>query len=163
MKQLTDDKHEKEAYDDYIEVLSWGWTLQYYKVLDPVFEEFPKEECVFVIDVLEMFSCMQRAIKDVDLDKTTVEKHRVKFIGFDGNREVTYLSYTTYLMETERKFSWLECGEMDGKRYFNSHCPMISTYKRQVDRWKMSDDMYRLTVKDVERITNPMPDDEYPE
>lgn len=87
----------------------------------------------FVLDVLDMWSFVQRAHGNLSTDERgRVEQEaapfgkHVKFPGFDGNNESELMSIAQFFVEKMNRFS-----EFKGST-FNSHMPTIAMYRRML-------------------------------
>jgi len=83
-----------------------------------------------VLDVLEMWSCIERGYKNLSkTDKLRVAKDAayygqdVSFPGFDGNNESEHRSIALFIIKN------LEGYPIFSGRDLNSHSPLIATYK----------------------------------
>ena len=84
-----------------------------------------------VLDVLEMWESIERGFEKLDKkekDRVQVEAEpfgkNVKFPGFDGNGESTYLGIAHFLVNKMERFTRFSGREM------NSHCPSLDMHKR---------------------------------
>lgn len=99
-----------------------------------------------VLDILDMY----RALKDTWEalpTKPAIDEWRVKFPGFDGNREVKQLGFAYYLRK-EDKFT-----EILGKD-LNSHAPLLDRYRQMLVEWERSANKHNLTESDLIRIAS---------
>lgn len=115
------------------------------------------ESFKFVINVLDMWSFIERAYKELDATQRQELVERVgprgndpRFHGFDGNNETDLMSHCRLLVEDLHRFT-----EFEG-RDFNSHGPMAARYREMyelfepmrrelLDRRKLSlDDLVKL-------------------
>ena len=95
-------------------------------------EDDPKD-VHFVLDVLDVWDCLERAYKKFskkDKDRIVKEVPRVgsdvRFRGFDGNTEAVYGNIAHFLVEKMERFPDFK------RRDFNSHMPMEAAYRRMV-------------------------------
>jgi transcriptional regulator with XRE-family HTH domain len=74
---------------------------------------------------------------------------RLAMLDGDGPR----LGYVRYLLDEEGRFDYIK--ENIGKSFdkFNSHMPMLETYRGMLMEWERSPDKYHLTRDDLMRIT----------
>lgn len=102
------------------------------------FEEQETPEIVKkVLDILEMWSMIERSYKNLSIDqKNWVKKEaspfgeNPSFSGFDGNNESEYIGAAWFLVNDLDRFQ-----EFKG-RDLNSHCPLIETYNRMLSVFK---------------------------
>jgi uncharacterized protein len=109
-------------------------------MLDPL----PPWGCKLVIDVMSMYSSIQRSFEALD-DKTGIEEWRTWFPGFDGNRETTHVGYARYVVEKEHRFADLKPNSED----FDSHTPTVKRYRRMIPVWKAIENRDELTREDM--------------
>ena len=147
MALLTSDKgaedggHEAQYHRQMVEVLSAGYTAEYYKTFQMIRPEMTDRECDLVHDILEMFTRLEWSV-----DKLTDEElaslgeyadHGLKFHGFDFNdsQESRLASYAHFLVKDGR---WTDMADrFDAKHERgNSHSPMLVTYRRMLSVWK---------------------------
>lgn len=105
----------------------------------------------FVVDVLEMWSVLEEAIENLDINEKSVleaaageQAPRARFTGFDGNQEATLRSYANLLVNTLGDFA-----QFTG-RTLNSHKPMRDRYERMLVIFKPI-----LLALDGQRYMNP--------
>lgn len=131
----------RQALDDGYE-LEYGILSQYIAE-----DQLSTEECVEVHDILNMFSCLHAAYRDID-DKSGIDDAALRFSGFDGNAESKQLAYLRYTCEVKgyrRSF-------IDALDDLNSHWPMLEEYRNMLREWNRSDDPSDLTREDIRRI-----------
>jgi uncharacterized protein YfbU (UPF0304 family) len=124
--------------------LHYDWLCEYIWDDDAV---LTSEECREILDILTMFSSLQRGYEAL-ADRNSIEERRIRFRGFDGNSETAQMAYAEYY-----------CGQ-DGGRYqdlnlggdFNSHMPMLDIYRRMLAAWRASECTHDLTADDICRI-----------
>lgn len=140
---------EAKSYSEHRKALQCGYALQYGWILEQIYDEFPAEDCRFVLDVLGMYRAMHNACT-----ATTPKELReeIRFTGFDGNNESEHLGYTLYFIEDLGRFQELK----DPKAFdgFNSHMHMIPQYRRMLDEFRKSSDKHALSEDDVKRIVS---------
>lgn len=119
-----------------------GWELQ----IDGLFRDdgLTREQCVEVIDILDMFSLLKRSYDDAQAP-TKLDEADITFKGFDGNYETEQWAYTLFLVEDEGKFTWLRRPNFD----FNSHMPTLWRYRPMLAAWKAMGRPYRLTPEQI--------------
>jgi len=138
---------EKQHFSNTREAIESGYEIEYDWQTQYIHREVVNvEECNQVIDILSMFDVLKHAYESIE-DKSGIDEYKVKFLGFDGNNETKQMAYARYLRKNG-KFTNLE--SLDD---FNSHCPMLATYRRMLNEWSRSDKKYQLTKDDIKRIT----------
>lgn len=122
-------------YENLIKALQCGFSLHYDEVFLGLYdEELSREECLEVLDILEMYrgiiysyNILRSAGKCSKLSDPIV-----KFPGFDGNNETKQLAYTQYFIMDLKRYS--EINEIS-EGYYNSHCPMLNKYRNMLQKW----------------------------
>ncbi len=96
------------------------------------YEDNP-QDVNFVVDVLDMWDFIESSYNELSKkDKERLEKEadpfgiHVKFMGFDGNNEASYIGIARFLIEKMGRFSNFK------KRDLNSHMPTLATYRRML-------------------------------
>ena len=160
-KALPDDGPTIEGCDFAIEALESGFSIYYpgaaSAVGAPRFgDEMSHEECVFTLDVLEMF----RQIADYQEKNPEDEEAKnpfLAFMGFDGNCEGRHASLAEFSV---KRVGY--CPELKQKK-FRGHFPMVGQYRRMVERWRASPNRANLTREDVLGILKAAEEMEKPE
>ncbi len=88
-----------------------------------------REDQEFVIDVFQIHQLLQDAEQ---AGMAAADGRGVDFAGFDGNYETRLMGYAGHLVEHERRFGFVRTNG-DG---YNSHWPMVETYRRMVAAWQ---------------------------
>lgn len=134
------------------EILERGYELHYDWITEYIYDGnhvMSSEECKEVIDILDMFSTLNRAYEALD-DKSGIEEWTVKFSGFDGNNETKQLAYGRFFCSSDGgRFQ-----DLDRPKDFNSHSPVLAGYRRMLGEWRRSADKYHLDRDDVIRISS---------
>ncbi|MFB6800440.1 YfbU family protein [Peribacillus butanolivorans] len=141
---------EKLHYEQLRKALERGYQLNYEDAVEWYYDEFSKEDSTFVIDVLDMYSQMLFANDNAE-DEEKLESG-LKFPGFDGNKETSYLGYVRYYLKDLGRFDELKTNSEFGD--FNSHRPMVKRYERMLRVWDSTESKYNLSMEDVKRILN---------
>lgn len=126
------DKDNKKQYEEFIEILSSGYSVFYDSLTEWISDEMNENDSDFVIDVLDLYCAVE-----------VYEKHNgklenlesTKFRGFDGNQEFQEMIFTRFLILKQKKFSELyEYASTTDN--FNSHGLMRPVYEPIIKRWK---------------------------
>lgn len=158
LKQL--DKGNKDYYDERIEILKRGYSL-FYSMINEVFEEeeMSDDECSLVLDILDFYSILERFKNNSDNNINEIkeiEQHKFgTFKGFDANsiEEIKYLQFTSFLIDNQGKFeSIAELKKQTDD--FNSHLPLLESYKRIIVKWKGYTNKYNLSKTEIIEIIN---------
>lgn len=139
-----------DSHQRLIEALRDGYELAYQDAFNHVYEEgLNAEECRFVINTLAMYDAVQRSYAAL-ADKQGIDEWRVKFPGFDGNNETSYMSYVRHIVEMEHRFV-----NVRGDRDLNSHMPMRDEYRRMLQIWERFDKSYEMTKEQLAELLAP--------
>lgn len=141
---------EAEEYLEMKEIIDYGYELHYNWISQHVLEDkytLNEKDCIEVLNILDMFSVVKRTYEEL-VDKAGIDDWTVSFSGFDGNNESLQFGYTYFLVKKQGKFHWVI---QDNQ--FNSHAPVLDSYRRMVEAWRESKNQYELTKDDIIRIT----------
>jgi uncharacterized protein len=138
-----------ERWNEAQEVLESGYEPHYDILAQNVSEAtMSEEDCRDVTDILDMFSMLNRAIEGIT-ERSGIYQHGLKFHGFSSNQERRALAYAEFLCRHDGgRFKDLHIRE------FDSHSPMMDTYRLMLREWKSSENQQKLTKDDIVRITN---------
>jgi hypothetical protein len=129
-----------EIDTDFIAEVIWGghyWAPKW--EMQRLFhgEEDDPNDVRFVVDVLNMWSFLERAYNRLDeAAKARVEEEAkpfgrdVRFEGFDGNNETSLMSIARFLVNKMGRFEEFQ------KRELNSHFPSVDMHKRMLAVFK---------------------------
>jgi uncharacterized protein YfbU (UPF0304 family) len=133
-------RHMKKVYEN-------GYAIHYNDDFDHIYDELSENRSTFVIDVLDMYSAMQRSLRQID-DTDDLSKDSVRFIGFDGNNETSLMAYAMFFVEELGRFSDLDIHD------FNSHMHTVDRYQRMLAEWKSREtsDRYQLSKQGIKDI-----------
>ncbi len=133
------------------DVVERGFELEYEAAVSSyVYEDdfvIQEEECMEVLDIMDMFSVLKRAHGSLP-DNSEIEECQVKFVGFHGNKETQQLAYVRFKVYEQGQFT-----DLDRRDNFNSHVPMLPAYRRMLEEWEILDKKYDLTKGELVRIT----------
>lgn len=136
--------------DQYVrarKVLETGYELEYNSISQHVGgDTLSTEDCREVRDILSMFVALKSSYAALT-NTSGIEEQNIMFRGFDGNSETMQMSYTRFLVEQKQMFADLPRADS-----FNSHVPVLGTYRRMLRAWEQSTSKYRLTNSDIIRI-----------
>lgn len=124
---------EAEYYAKNRTALEEGYTYHYDWMIEHLYDELSEEQCREVIDILDMYSEIAWGLEKLGEDDELRKHHLAKFRGFDGNNETHLMAYVRYFVVDLDRFSILKHDEYP---YFNSHCPMLNTYREMLARWR---------------------------
>jgi uncharacterized protein YfbU (UPF0304 family) len=114
-----------------------------------------EDACKEVLDILDMFSALERSYRQLAEKPAGVSECDVTFFCFDGNHETEQLSYASFLIEKEGK--WQELA--DHGDHLNSHGPFLDSYRRMLRVWQQlpTERKYELSADDIQRIAAARP------
>ncbi len=141
---------EADYYEKNRIALEQGYKAHYKTIFEHLWDEMSEESTKEVLDILEMHRAITWSV--ADLDKNNELKSKYVFRGFDGNEESEQLSYCHYFIVNLERYQEL----VQNPEYpdFNSHCNMLSKYRRMLAVWKEEKEQYelRLTLEQIEKI-----------
>lgn len=140
---------EQEYYANHRKAIEEGYQLHYDWITENLSDGLTKDECKFVLEVLDMYSSLHFSVREFKDSDLTIES--VKFPGFDGNNETMFMAYTKYFIEDLDRFSEIQ---ESTNGYYNSHTKMIPKYKKMLVKWKKYkvDYTYQLTEENVKEL-----------
>lgn len=138
-----------DYYAKHRTALEEGFALHYDWLVENMSEDMSEEECREVLDILEMYRAITFGIGKLPADDPLQKHHLAKFPGFDGNNESRQMSYTRYFVVDLDRYSELQ---QDEYPYFNSHAPMLETYRRMLGHWRDVAQRHELTRQDIATI-----------
>lgn len=140
---------EQEYYANHRKAIEDGYQLHYDWITEHLSEGLTKDECSFVLEVLDMYAALHFSVKQFKNSELTVDT--VKFPGFDGNNETMFMAYTKYFIEDLDRFGEIQ---ESTNGYYNSHMRLIPKYKKMLAKWKefKIDYTYQLTEEQVKEL-----------
>lgn len=126
-----------------------GYALHYDWMTEHLFDELSEDQCREVLSILDMYRAIYDAVTRLEAGDPLAAHHLSKFSGFDGNNESHLMSYVRYYVVDLERYSEFAVGEYPG---FNSHCPMLDTYRRMLARWGEFDRSFRLTKDQLAHV-----------
>lgn len=129
--------------------LEEGYELHYAWIEDELYDGLNESQCRFVLNVLDMYRSINIGLQNLPEDDSLKNHHLAKFQGFDGNNENEYMSYTRYFILDLDRFDELKQTDFD---QFNSHSPMIATYKSMLERLATAKNKHRLSRNDIAHV-----------
>lgn len=124
---------EQEHYAELRQALENGYALHYSWCFDFLNNDMSIDECKKVLDILDLYRSI--TYSSLDLQDSEIKKHHYfKFLGFDGNNEPQYMSYTDFFIKKLGRFD--ELLYENPNRSFNSHTRMLPKYERMLNVWK---------------------------
>lgn len=143
LKKLHPDYEEEYKLNQ--EIIYHGYEYNYEELGDfsSVYDE---ETSRFVFNVFNMIDALQISYSNLSKeDKLKINKEDLYFKGYDGNEEIEY-SYARFVIKDLKRYDGLEIED------FNSHCNMVDTYKRMLDKWYNYGKHFKLSVEQIKDI-----------
>jgi uncharacterized protein len=146
------DEENAEHWAECQEIVRKGYTLEYHKLFDPIWEEQSADDGRYVMDVLEMHQALQISLERL-ADKGDVKPEDIKFRGFSGNDETHLMAFTEKLRDEGR---W--SGVIGGRKDLDSHFPTTLRYQPMLEKWKAIgspsdvERRYHLTKEELREI-----------
>jgi uncharacterized protein len=145
---------EAKSIAEHREALEQGYELHYDEFAQHIYDDsdgLSAEGCKEVLQILSMHQALKRSYDNLS-DKSGIDEYRVRFAGFDGNDPIegTMMAYTRWFCDSRGgRFKELDRGDD-----FNSHAPLLGSYRAMLKEWEKSKDKNRLTKDDIIRITD---------
>jgi uncharacterized protein YfbU (UPF0304 family) len=109
-----------------------GYKFHYKWMVENLSDELSEEECLEVLEILNLYRAVYNTLGELPEDDELRGHFLAKFTGFDGNNETQLMSYVRYFIVELGRFEELSEGEYST---FNSHMPMLQTYRAMLQRW----------------------------
>lgn len=149
MLALLDDDDNVDLWETAADVAESGWPAESLPGFDRLREAenrpLTREDQEFVIDVFQIYQLLQDA---ADRGMAAADGRGVEFPGFDGNHETLLMAYARHVVEHEARFTFVKSGG-DG---YNSHWPMVETYRRMLAVWQRQGKPLRLSRQQFDEI-----------
>jgi len=145
---LLDDGDSADFWERAADVAEQGWPAGdlpgYERLEEAALQPLTEEDQVFVLDVFTIYLLLQDA---ADAGMKPGDGRRVDFPGFDGNHEQRFLAYVDHLLREDR-FTHVRSSSRD----YNSHWPMVETYRNMVAAWHRLGRPNRLSQRQFDEI-----------
>lgn len=119
-----------------------GYELHYDWIYENLSDGLNKSECERVVDILNMFRVLHFSSQKSQNEKFT-KHYYLKFEGFDGNKEYTYMAYCRYFIVDLDRFEELKYNHEFPD--FNSHSQRLPKYSAMLNIWDEMSRPYELT------------------
>jgi hypothetical protein len=126
LSYLDPDVQNKEWYERSIEILEYGYEINYKDLFLGADCSLDSNKSLFVIKVLNMYDRIAEATEDKDATPPKDADYFASFHGFDGNGESEYIGYARFLIHKEGKFQRFRNLDL------NSHLPSVAKYKKML-------------------------------
>ncbi len=103
-----------------------------------------EQDQTFVLDIFTVYQLLQEAVDD---GMEAGDGLGVDFPGFDGNHELRFMAYANHLQREER-FTYVRTGSPG----YNSHWPMVETYRNMIAAWRRFGRPHRLSRLQFDEI-----------
>lgn len=123
---------EADHYAKHRQALAEGYELHYSWIYENIWDGLTKEECKKVLDILDMYSALHYSSEKSQCAEFK-EHYWVKFKGFDGNNESSYMAYCRYFIVDLDRFRELRYGQEFPD--LNSHMPSVYKYTAMLNTW----------------------------
>jgi len=143
------DPSEAQYYERHRHALERGFALHYPWMLEHYYEELGAAACKEVLDTLDMYRALTFSARKLDGDDAK-PRDELRFRGYDGNNETAQKGYTHYFIEELDRYGELTYGREHPD--FNSHRPMVPTYRRMLEVWRSHDRSFELTEEQIAEI-----------
>lgn len=130
------------------EAIESGWEAEYDQYTSYLDGGLSEEGCREVVQVLDMYRALTFGYDELK-DKAGIEQSDVTFIGFDGNNETPQMAYARYVCERKGLFTEHEAARKVG---FNSHYPVLDSYRRMLSKWREFGESHDLTSDQIKAI-----------
>lgn len=126
-----------------------GFALHYDWLFENLYDELSKEECQEVLNVLDMYRAITFSLRNLDDGDALHKHHLAKFSGFDGNNEGQLMAYVRYFIVDLDRYDELKEGKLPS---FNSHTPMLATYRAMLRRWDVIERKFEMSREDISDV-----------
>lgn len=146
------DEENAEHWAECQVILRKGYTLEYHKLFDPIWDELSANDGRYVMDVLDMHHALQISLERLE-DKGDMKPEDIKFRGFSGNDETHLMAFAEKLRDDGR---W--SGVIGGRKDLDSHFPTTMRYRPMLEKWKAIgtkadiERRFRLTKEEIKEI-----------
>ena len=146
LAQLRENEDDAKTYAERAEIVSSGYSHDYYTLTDNISEELPMLDAQLVWDTLNLYSFIYSSYDN--LKNPTISKDKIVFRGFDGNYETRLLIYCRFIVNELGRYE-----EFAGDD-FNSHCERRETYEKMIQKWNDMGKPYKMTEDQICSIIN---------
>jgi uncharacterized protein YfbU (UPF0304 family) len=147
LEQLDSERADQYAFCR--NAINHGYEADYDWIADDVSDQsdgLSSAACGEVLDILEMYSDLQRGFDALD-DKSAIREYEINFPGFDGHNESKRVGYCRHVCGGRGRYHDLR-RPMD----WDSHRPLIDAYRRMLAVWRP----IRESVHQGRRGTDPL-------
>ena len=138
-----------EHYAQGRKALEEGYERHYAELTNNLYDGVSEECCQEIVDILDMFRSLQFYYEKLE-DKSGIDEKLIQFPGFDGNDESVELRYVQYHLEDLGNYK--ELSESSHNVGFNSHEPLLDTYRSMLRTWKESKNKLKLSREEIFKL-----------
>ncbi|EGQ7778932.1 TPA: YfbU family protein [Vibrio parahaemolyticus] len=140
---------EADYYAKHRQAIAEGFELHYDWIYENLYEGLSEEDCRMVLDILDMYRTIH--FSSLKCSDTRVHEHYwLKFPGFDGNNESSFMAYCRYFIVDLDRFNELRYGQEIPD--FNSHAPTINKYSSMLYIWREMGKPHKLSAEQILKI-----------
>jgi len=140
---------EEEYYSVQRKALENGYKLHYAEIVENFYEEMTEQECLEVVDILDMYRALTFSFENLK-EKEGIREEEIHFDGFDGNNETRQYLYARYFILDLDRFTELTYGQKNPE--LNSHSARLKKYRNMLAVWKLYKDKHDLSSKQIRAI-----------
>lgn len=140
---------EADHYAKHRKALEEGYALHYDWMVEHLYDELSEAECREVLDVLDMYRAIDTTFKSLESSDVLRQHYLAKFRGYDGNNETAQMGYARYFIVDLDRYSELKETEYP---YFNSHAPMIESYRAMLVRWRECPNKFSMSRAELSTV-----------
>ena len=122
--KILDKLYPEEEYSNHITALEEGYELHYSWLFENLSDGLTTEQCRNVLDILGVYRAMIFSYEQLE-NKEGIDVELLRFPGFDGNHETSYMMYVRYFIEELDRFQEIKERSFSG---FNSHTQLLDRY-----------------------------------
>lgn len=125
--RILDALDPEAEHGEELNILSHGFEGEYERLVGWILDPLPATACHRVLDILDMYAWLQSEAVRLGVVEAIPEQDLL-FPGFDGNDEPQYMAFAEFLMEKQKRFTYVKVRRTDGGVDLNSHFPMLPRY-----------------------------------
>lgn len=152
LNMLATEPQNAEHYERQQQVLGDGYEWYYDQISGQIVPPMEYGDGEEVMTILDMYRAIHNACVE-NADCSDIPLAHRKFHGFDGNHEAEYLAFARFTIEVEGRYTE-SAPDATNNPDLNSHIPMLPTYRRMLEKWRLSENQNSLTKEDIIRILN---------
>jgi uncharacterized protein YfbU (UPF0304 family) len=127
-------------------ILEEGYEGHYLELTGSLSDGLSAERSDELTAILNMYRSLNFSYDDLQ-ETSGIDKAALEFPGLDGNEEGRELRYILYRLEDRGDFK--ELSENSENVGFNSHMPMLDTYRNMLRTWANAGNQAHLTRDEI--------------